>query len=168
MSDHQVHIDTAWQQYAVKGMSKIHSKQAYSWQIDAIMQIMNMAAYKDMTLMSPCLLIWSTGGGKSAIRDVIGNCLGGIALTIVPLLSLGADQTTKLKFAVEHNNLPFEVHHLNEYYSYKANDNLCWDILHWMQENDDDPVFLFCSPQKIANSREWQSFIKQLIDADYL
>jgi hypothetical protein len=75
-------------------MSKIHSKWAYSWQINAITQTINMAAYKDMTLTSPCLLIQSTGRGKYAICDVIGNCLGGMALTIVPLLmSLGADQT---------------------------------------------------------------------------
>jgi hypothetical protein len=55
--------------------------------------------------------------------------LGGITLAIVPLLALGADQTSKLKFAVKQTNLPIEVHHLSEYHSHQANDKLQTDII---------------------------------------
>jgi hypothetical protein len=41
------------------------------------------------------LLVASTGGGKSLVRDVCGLCFGGVNLTIVPLLSLGTDQASK-------------------------------------------------------------------------
>jgi superfamily II DNA helicase RecQ len=40
------------------------------------------------------LVILPTDGGKSLVRDVVGIILGGVTLTIIPLLSLGADQTS--------------------------------------------------------------------------
>jgi hypothetical protein len=50
---------------------------------------------------------------------------GGVTLTIVPLLSLGADQTEKLKCVVHANQLPVEIYHLDEYRAVDANRSLC-------------------------------------------
>ena len=41
---------------------------------------------------APILFLQPTGGGKSMVRDVHSVISRGIALTIVPVLSLGADQ----------------------------------------------------------------------------
>jgi superfamily II DNA helicase RecQ len=37
-----------------------------------------------------------TGGGKSAVRDAFAACQPGVTLNIAPLLSLNANQSTKL------------------------------------------------------------------------
>jgi hypothetical protein len=41
------------------------------------------------------LLVAPTDGGRSIVRDVCGVCFHGITLTIIPLLSLGTDQSFK-------------------------------------------------------------------------
>ena len=45
---------------------------------------------------APVLLVRPTGGGKSSVRDVYSIMNGGFSLTITPLLSLGADQESKI------------------------------------------------------------------------
>ena len=43
------------------------------------------------------LLVALTGDGKSSVRDAHAFITGGVTLTIVPLLSLGVDQSEKVK-----------------------------------------------------------------------
>jgi superfamily II DNA helicase RecQ len=83
-----------------------------------------------------------------------------VTLTIVPLLSLGADQTAKLQSLSDSNQLPVQVYHLDEYRARDANRSLCRLI----NELTDATVtiFLFASPQKLL-SREWSDYIGSLI-----
>ena len=41
--------------------------------------------------------VYLTGGGKSLVRDVHSILFRGVSLTIVPVLSLGADLSIKVK-----------------------------------------------------------------------
>ena len=45
----------------------------------------------------PVCAVLPTGGGKSAIRDAHSIAHGMFSLTIVPLLSVGSDQATKIR-----------------------------------------------------------------------
>jgi hypothetical protein len=90
-----------------------HGFPPHEWQIQYIMRMLHATAMAacDDTLpssgsLSPFLICRSTGGGKSACRNTMGFVRGGVTLTIVPLLSLGADQTTKLQALRDANDLP--------------------------------------------------------------
>ena len=65
----------------------------HPWQVEATAHVLSMIS-PNMPDSEPGLvmLVQATGGGKSAVRDAIGLAAGGVILTIVPLLSLGADQ----------------------------------------------------------------------------
>jgi superfamily II DNA helicase RecQ len=90
----------------------------------------------------------------------MGFVRGGVTLTIVPLLSLGADQTTKLQTLRDAKDLPIQLYHLDEYRDRATNRSLCRliDGLH----DDSVTLFLFSSPQKLL-SKEWSDCIGSLI-----
>ena len=81
-------------------------------------------------------------------------------LTIVPLLSLGADQTAKLQSLSDSNQSPVQVYHLDQHRARDANRFLCRLI----NELTDATItiFLFASPQKLF-SEEWSGCIGSLI-----
>jgi superfamily II DNA helicase RecQ len=108
----------------------------------------------------PFLICRSTGGGKSACRNILGFIQGDVTLMIVPLLSLGADQTAKLQSLSDSNQSPVQVYHLDQHRARDANRFLCRLI----NELTDATVtiFLFASPQKLL-SREWYDCIGSLI-----
>jgi hypothetical protein len=85
---------------------------------------------------------------------------GGVILTIVPLLSLGADQTAKLQCLVDANQLPVDIYHLDEYRSVDVNQSLC-RLLNALTDSS-VTVFLFSSPQKLL-SREWSRCLEALV-----
>jgi ATP-dependent DNA helicase RecQ len=60
------------------------------------------------------LVVLPTGGGKSLLRDVCGIILGSVTLTIVPLLSVGADQTLKVNSRALPDVLSVGAFHLDE------------------------------------------------------
>jgi superfamily II DNA helicase RecQ len=84
-----------------------------------------------------------------------------VVLTIVPLLSLGADQTAKLQSLSDVNQLPVQLYHLDEYRDAGANRSLCRLITNKLTD-DTVTLFLFSSPQKVR-SREWSDCLASLI-----
>jgi superfamily II DNA helicase RecQ len=60
------------------------------------------------------LLVRPTGGGKSSVRDVYFVMCAGVSLTITPLLSLGTDQTQKMRQNTSANGGPVHAYHLDE------------------------------------------------------
>ncbi len=111
----------------------------------------------------PVLMVRPTGGGKSATRDVTGLLLGScVVLTIVPLLSLGADQTLKIKRYENLYNLPVTPIHIDEEKDPSERDR----IIKWLLDPPLDAtemVLLFASPQAIVHSDQWQSAIQTLL-----
>ena len=153
--------------YAAVAMQEGHGKDAYSSQIDAITHVLQMRNDPSNHPAGPILLVQPTGGGKSATRNCIGFIAGGVVLTIVPLLSLGADQASKLAMVIQQKNLPACVYHLDEYKDYNPNAHL-QNLLFQMDADPDTTVFLFCSPQKLVNSKSWQQTIERLVERDLL
>ena len=142
-----------------------HGFAPHPWQIKYIAHVLQgstqlQATKSGIRIPRPFLICRSTGGGKSACRNTLGFIQGGVTLTIIPLLSLGADQTNKLESISTKNNLPVQVYHLDEYRAGDANRSLiCFlEGLH----DDTVTVFLFSSPQKIA-STQWSVCLNKLI-----
>ena len=61
-----------------------------------------------------CLCCLSTQwvGGNSAVWEIVGMLLGGVIVTIVPLLSPAVDQTNKMKVLIQNNHLKIIDGHL--------------------------------------------------------
>ena len=132
-------------------MQEGHGKDAYSSQIDAITHVLQMWNNPSNHPPGPILLVQPTGGGKSATRNCIGFIAGGVVLTIVPLLSLGADQASKLAMVIQQKNLPAcVVYHLDEYKDYNPNAHL-QNLLFQMNADPDTTVFLFCLRNDVSH-----------------
>ena len=135
----------------------------HPWQVEATAHILAMMSPKvpdsDPGIV---MMVQATGGGKSAVRDAIGLVAGGVILTIVPLLSLGADQTAKLQAKRVRNGLPINVFHIDEYQGSKSNGDLL-TYLHSLPKDRSETVYLFSSPQKLATNKEWKHAVKSLI-----
>ena len=77
--------------------STAHPFTPKGWQVDVGSKLLSASCDTSRAGPIPILLVRPTGGGKSAVRDAVGLSLGGVILTICPLLSLAADQVDKLK-----------------------------------------------------------------------
>ena len=91
-----------------------HGKTVRPWEVDACKEVIQRHLEPSPTSkLRPLLLVRSTGGGKSAVRDVSGFLCGGITITVVPLLSLAANQTSKLEQLSLDNQLFNRFHVFN-------------------------------------------------------
>ena len=152
------------EQAILRSFTDWHGKTARPWQVNACGEVIKRHTIQPTVspILRPVLLVRSTGGGKSAVRDVSGFLCGGISITIVPLLSLAADQTSKLT----HLSLSQGLHHrlrvfnLDVIRSEKLN-TLLRNHLEELSSTDTSKkrVFLFTSPQKITNNPSWQQTI---------
>jgi superfamily II DNA helicase RecQ len=75
----------------------VMDREPYDVQILIRRHLQRMSHSLHCQVPAPILFIWPTGGGKSLVRDLHAIILGGFTITIVPLLSVGIDQSTKLK-----------------------------------------------------------------------
>ena len=137
-----------------------HGFAPHEWQTQYISRVLEGSSTQSGNRPCPFLIYQSTGGGKSACRNNLSFIQGGVTLTIVPLLSLGADQTAKLQSLSDCKQLPVQIYHLDEYWARDANRSLCRLI----NELTDATItiFLFASPQELL-SREWSDCIGSLI-----
>ena len=142
-----------------------HGKTARPWQLKACGDVLTRHTPRIInapSLLRPILLVRSTGGGKSAVRDVAGILCGGITITIVPLLSLAADQTAKLSQLSLSQGLGrrLQVFNLDVLRSEKLNRALRNHLEGLKNDaSSNKRVFLFSSPQKITNDPLWQQTI---------
>jgi hypothetical protein len=91
------------------------------------------------------LLVAPTGGGKSLVRDVCGVCFRGITLTIIPLLSLGTDQSFKGFTKPSQDDGVITALHLDEMSSRGLTDLASY--LSSLRPKTAKTLFLFSSPQ---------------------
>jgi len=68
----------------------------YEAQLNVLERLCLMRFKNSQINPSSILFIQPTGGGKSLVRDVYSVLFRGVSLTIVPILSLGANQKEKI------------------------------------------------------------------------
>ena len=90
-----------------------HNKDPKAFQLHSGCCVLEIASSFLLHGPQPILLIRSTGGGKSAVRDCIGFCIRGVIITVVPLLSLAADQNAKMKNIIANMSLHHDVEAYN-------------------------------------------------------
>ena len=111
---------------------------------------------------APILFVQPTGGGKSLVRDVHSVLCRGVSLTIVPVLSLGADQRKKVIDKVSQCCGRIISIHVDEIKNaLSAKDALTRTLL--LPDDTKKYVLLFASPQAIVDKPHWKQFLKDLI-----
>lgn len=137
---------------------------ARPWQVDVVRHILDESLQDDANKgPHPILLVRSTGGGKSAVRDIAGIMCGGVVLTIVPLLSLSADQTAKVNKAISDLSLSHaDCYNLDVERNPGFNEDLR-RRLESLDPETDESIFLFSSPQNITQSAAWQKTIRIML-----
>ena len=141
-----------------------HGETARKWQVEACKEVLwrhTCRLSTPPTPMRPLLLVRSTGGGKSAVRDVSGFLCGGITLTIVPLLSLSADQTSKLSQLSAKQQLSGRLHVFNlDIIRTKSLNATLRENLKRLSPDGKTRVSLFSSPQKLSQDPLWQQTVR--------
>ena len=97
------------------------------------------------------IVIDRTGSGKSHILRMVATMTGGIILVIVPLLSLTADQMAKIRVALMSEG-SVEAHHADEIPTELLNE-IVIPRMHEIGYNSTSTMFIFTSPQKLANTQ---------------
>lgn len=149
-----------------QAMKQTFDKLPYDWQVSAIRRIVEMYPHGTPNNLSKTLLcIRSTGGGKSAVRDTAGCILRGVVLSMSPLLSLDAQQASNIDkeaiagsgvVAIHLDSIKYCPDQLSRLHSF----------LRSLDQNTERTVFLFASPQAIADeySEVRHSELRRLID----
>ena len=74
-------VDVPWfdqlEQYINTNGEVLHGFRPYPWQNQAVQHLLKMSAMSHVEPTSPVMVVRSTGGGKSAIRDVSGLMMKG-------------------------------------------------------------------------------------------
>ena len=87
----------------------------------------------------------------------------GVLLTIVPLLALGADQTSKVVTKSIQNSGDVLAVHLDEIHNLSDQERLIKSIL-LLPLNPRKTIMLLSLPQKIVNDKIWMVSIKKIIE----
>jgi hypothetical protein len=139
----------------------VHGFAPREWQAQEASYILKCCCRPPTNKPQPILLVRTTSGGKSAVRDAVGVCTSGIVLTIVPLLSLAADQVQKLT-KLQEKDPTFSCFNLDKVRNFRARRRLQEQLLA-LPPHTNKCVFLFASPQTFTNDPSWVETYHQLI-----
>jgi hypothetical protein len=77
-------------------MADVMNRSPYPFQLNVRRHLARMSHRQHPQPTSAVLMVQPTSAGKSSVRDLHAIILCGFILTIVPLLSLGTDQSRKM------------------------------------------------------------------------
>jgi hypothetical protein len=134
----------------------------YPFQLKVRRHLARMSHEQHPQPTSSLLMVQPTAAGKSSVRDMHACIIAGYTLAFVPLLSLGTDQSTKMKpFSRPESGLVNSIN-LDDYKGANAQAALIASFLPF-QADTKQTFILFASPQTIANSELFQQLIVTLI-----
>ena len=93
---------------------------------------------------APLLFVKATGGGKSMVRDVHSVMFRAVSLTIVPILSLGADQCMKMNSRAKQTSDDVVAIHLDEVRSPHQASHIIEKIKSYSMNTNKRMVFFPC------------------------
>ena len=144
-------------------MDRVFSYKAYEWQRNIILHLFMMQIPHSGVSPAPVLLVCPTGGGKLSVRDVYSVMNAGISLMITPLLSLGADQASKITLKAKHNKGNICSIHLDKIRS-KVDQTKVVTMIQDIPFNSQTLIILFTSPQALLNKHfPWGELLNWLI-----
>jgi hypothetical protein len=143
----------------VDASAKVFGRTPYEWQLQVGSHILHTCSSKET---GPSLLVRPTGGGKSLVRDAVATVLGGVSLTIVPLLSLASAQCRKLNDIACQEHCPVLAYNLDELKTPQAQRRIVQRILS-SEATTNKRILLFSSPQSIVKSDIFKTMLQSLL-----
>jgi superfamily II DNA helicase RecQ len=140
----------------------LQPKDPYPWQQMAIIKILAWSGDQLSPTPTPHLLVRNTGGGKSLVRDTTAFILGGVTLTISPLLVLGSDQTIKLKTMIQQGT-GIKAVHLDEISVDSQKERTLIKYIGSLSSSTSKTLLLFSSPQRLVASKSWTECLSYMI-----
>ena len=133
----------------------------------AILNRLAMMKFKSSPLNpSSILFVHPTGGEKSLVRDVHSVLIRGVSLTVVSVLSIGADISAKVRQRASRRHGRIISIHLDEIQ--KSTDaGRIIESIEKLKNNTQKTVMLFASPQALIDKLHWRKFVDRLIDKKY-
>ena len=142
-------------------------RELYNEQIDVLVRLAMMKVMDVTHIPAPIFFVKETGGGKSLVRDIHSVIFRGVLLTILPLLALGAEQSSKVLLKATQTSGDVLPVYLDEVHSPADKKKLISSILA-LPTDTRKTVMLFSSPQKIVNDKEWKRYIEKIIKLELL
>jgi superfamily II DNA helicase RecQ len=139
------------------------AKIPYEWQAKQIRSIIRSAFHGGVV---PHLMVQATGGGKSLVRDTAAFILGGVCLTVSPLLVLGSDQSSKLRTMIQQGT-GIKVVHLDEIFPGSVQEIQLLQDIENLPSHPGKTLLLFSSPQRM-DSHSWSKQLPRMIHAKVL
>lgn len=137
------------------------------WQSNMLSKLIDAMNPNNTACSAPLFLCQPTGGGKSIVRGAHSAMHGGIIASISPLLTLSADQETKLNDCVNLNNcsiIGMRVDHCK----IPAQQQLLISKIKKTPHETQSSIALFSSPQALVNIRSWRNLLRHAIDQKLL
>ena len=136
-------------------------------QIDVLTRLAMMKFKASLLKPSSILFVHPTGGGKSLVRDVHSVLFRGVSLTVVPVLSLGADLSEKVRQKASQGCGRVISIHLDEIQnSVDALEII--ESIESLPNNTQKTIMLFASPQALIDKLHWKRFVNRLIKNNML
>ena len=134
----------------------------YPAQIDVLTRLALMKFKASPYKPSSILFVHPTGGGKSLVRDVHSTLFRGVSLTIVPVLSLGADMAIKVRLKASQSCGRVVSIHLDEVRNIVDAKRIIKSI-EALPLDTTKTIMLIASPQALVNKNYWKQFVNGLI-----
>jgi superfamily II DNA helicase RecQ len=112
------------------------------------------------------LVVDRTGGGGTLILHMTAISVGGIALVIIPLLSLTANQLDHIKHAVQRYGAVY-AYHLDECSKHDTKEKLI-PKMDEFEYNLSITMFILCLPQYLAENIDFRNALLQCRDREAL
>jgi superfamily II DNA helicase RecQ len=133
------------------------------WQRSTESYLLECCSRRSSSKPQPVLLVGTTrSDGESAVRDVVGYSTSGVVITVVPLLSLAADQVNKLK-PLEAKHSTVSAYNIDSIRNGDAKRQLQVALCALPSKNTSKTIFLFASPQTFTLNPSWVKTFEQLI-----
>jgi superfamily II DNA helicase RecQ len=155
-------LDSLCRRLARLSMINGFEKAPYLWQENVISHLNKMACHPSRGGLEPSPVFLchpTTGGGKSLVRDTFAVAQGGVTWCLSPLLSLAADQETKINAG---SNTTITAIHIDAYRSPAAQKLLC-DHIMALSLSSPNTTIILSSPQAIVHNSIYQSMLNTLI-----
>ena len=147
-------VDLVFSGIASKAMESVCHRSPRSFHRKIIPHALSMKCHPQVP--QACILVAATGSGKSSAYQSIGAVDGGISLIIETAISLGADQTAKIKSASSQSS-PAEAFQLDSIKS-ACDRNSLIKFLKDMPPLSNTAAFLLSSPEEIGGSSSATKF----------
>ena len=119
----------------------------YSEQMDVLAKLVLMKFRESSAVPAPLLFIKATGGGKLLVRNIHLVMFRGVSVTIIPLLTLGADQMSKISTKSIQTSGDVLAVHLDKIHNPSDQQRIIESILA-LPLNTQKTIMIFLSPQK--------------------